>query len=224
MGGKTTSVWDNPYASQYNQRPVHREPETQVMIYGYPVTLEKFSKPGDYYYRIAVWRDGDQFRTKPLVEQRFSYHAFHETAMEAARRKYHYSTPSSPNGITEAFMLEWFLENRRDIEEAEYRRSVNSNAFTDLGTKGVPNQIPTKTFTGEDGRTYQELDIRGEDTDPILLEASERERIARRERQEAERRVREEARKEAEIIWRAEQQRKEREQAELEALEGWGTF
>lgn len=210
-----TSIGD--FNRQYMQEP-QRDPTTQITVYSYPVTLDRFlGKHGQWAYRVAAWMDErDVKKTKPLVEERFDEDVFHETAYEYAKKA---NANMIGAGVTECFMVEWAMRNMRTIEEAAGRRHTNSNPW-DFEERDPTATIPTRTFEGEDGQTYTELDLRGEDTDPVLLQASQdRDRILaaaleaeKREKAEAER-IRQEA-----------AERKEREQAELEAMPGFASF
>jgi hypothetical protein len=198
-----------------------RDQATQITVYGYPVTLDKFpGKHGQWAYRVAAWMDErDVMRTKPLVEERFDEDTFYGTAYDCAKKADMNTMPRGA-GITECFMVEWAMKNMRTIEDAAERRKGNPLSYTDLGGCDTTTNIPTRTFTGENGQTYQELDLRGEDTDPVLIEATkDRDRILaaaleaeKREKAEAER-IRQEA-----------AARRELEQAEFEAIPGFGSF
>lgn len=214
--------WDDAYR-QYAPEAQH-SPAVQITFYDKPIVLERYrTSRGEDLYRISVWMPGEAGRTKPLVEERFTYDDFHHAVKEVLRTAtlpQMYPPVGKDIGYTELFMLEWAKTNWRTVEDAEDRRSSNSSAFTDLGMHETTANIPTRTFVGEDGKTYHELDLRGEDTDPVLLEATrDRDRILaaaleaeKREKAEAER-IRQEA-----------AERKEREQAEFESLPGFGSF
>lgn len=213
----------------YQQVPI-REPEITCTVYGYPVTIDKYpGKYAEYAYRVAAWMPGEERRTRPLVEERLTEDVFRETAYEYGKRHHARSFPMSERGIglTECFLIEWATKNQNIIRDAADRRSGNPLSYTDLGINDTPAQIPTRTFKGEDGQTYTELDLRGEDTDPVLLQATkDRDRILaaaleaeQREKEEKLRRIEEGKRRLREL-----QEKRDREQAELEAMPGYGSF
>lgn len=198
----------------YMQRsqPQPRDGTIQVTIYGYPVTLDRFpGKHGHWTFRVAAWAtDNDVMKTRPLVEERFDEDVFHETAYEYAKKANLRMMPPG-TGVTESFMVEWVAKNRRTIEEAANRRAGNLVSYADADTSTPP--IRTRTFTGEDGKTYHELDLRGEDTDPVLLNAlrdREHALIAQAERKRL-----------ADLEIEA---RRARVQDALEAMPGWASF
>jgi hypothetical protein len=223
-----TSIGD--FRREYMQDP-QRDPTITVVFCDKPVVLDNWREiTGEKIFRVSIWMPGEQLRTKPLVEERFTHDEFYTAVHEAAKTMSHgYTFPPGgrDTGFVELFLIEWAKKNWREIEKAEYRRSCNMGPFGSLEEFETTATIPTRTYKGEDGRTYTELDLRGEDTDPVLLNATKnREHILKLKEEEAQRerdrRIREAAlRAERE---RLEQERKDREQAEFEAIPGFGSF
>lgn len=212
------------FRRQYEQQPQpNMNDQIMVTFYGYPVTVDRVVGRSAG-YRVACWGEGEQNRTKPLVEQRFGYDEFHEAVRAAALKADPRITPYGTS-MTESFIVEWALQNRHTIEDAADRRRGNPVSFTDLGKLDAP--IPTRTFQGEDGRTYTELDLRGEDTDPVLLNASANREQILAQQEEERRRIqveKERIRQEGLRRLKEAEERREREQEALERMPGWGSF